>query len=679
MGLGIICRRLLGAFLFWVFFIQGPVWLGGRSLIMREKVRLFLIGLGIVLTCILVSILLVKPAPEVGRGEINLNIKAQRWAYEPYRVVVNRGDRINLKLASRDVVHGFFLEAHDIEAAIYPGRLQFHLRHPSSDKNYTPVEQVVFDADRSGKYYYRCSVTCGTLHPFMLGELIVQPNYPFRAAVGGAIGILLAGLILMFMVGKKKRNDSKAEPSRPWRLDLLEVVPGLKWLLKRKWLQFAFCLFSFACLILFIIAGFWGSPIGNRNISITIVWILWWFLLISFMLPFGSRIWCMMCPFPFLGEWLQRRRLLGPDADIQDIQSYTMSGLRKKWPAKLSNIWLQNLLFLTLCTFSAMLVTRPVFSAFILLGFTVVATLIHFVYRKRTFCNHICPVGGWMGLYSMAAMVEVRAKDPDLCIGCKTKGGATGNGRGWACPWCQYPSRLRRNNHCGFCMECIKSCDHNSMTLRARPFCSDIEIRGYDEAWMAFIMMALAIIYSATYLGPWGILKNWANVSEVQDWQGFSAFAGVIWFSSLLAVPALWFLLAWLGKKLSGDKEIPIKKIFLSYSYLLVPLGLLAWASFSLPAFMLNITHILSSISDPMGWGWDLFGMSHLEWKPFFPEYIPYIQIALLLTGLGFVMRRGYDIAQTLYGDAAAGIRSFLPFGLLCTGITIIFLRLFAG
>ena len=423
---------------------------------MKNNVALILLGICIIIICTIIPLVFLTPVTHNGQ-ERDIYISAQQWEYDPYRIIVNQGDRIRLTLASQDVVHGFFLEAHDIEAALYPGRPQFQMRHPSREKKYKPVDDVVFDVKRFGKYYYRCSVTCGTLHPFMLGELIVLPNYPFWAALGATGGILLAGFAMMFLA-QKKRPPGIERSTQSWRFDLLEALPSLKWLVKRKWFQFAFCLVNFAALLLLIIAGFWGSPIGNRNISITIVWILWWFLLISFMLPFGSRIWCMMCPFPFLGEWFQRKRLLGPSDIFSDkIKKFTMQGLKKKWPGKLSNLWLQNILFLALCTLSAMLVTRPVLSSATLLTLTVIATSIHFIFRKRTFCRHVCPVGGWMSLYSMASMVEVRTKEPNVCSECKTKSGSTGNERGWGCPWSLNPSRLQRNNDCGMCMECIKT------------------------------------------------------------------------------------------------------------------------------------------------------------------------------------------------------------------------------
>jgi hypothetical protein len=619
-------------------------------------------------------------SPDLGEPEKrDIYIRAKQYNYDPHRIVVDRGDEVHLRLASMDVVHGFFLEGHNIEAMIYPGKSQFYLRHPSIGKEHAPVEEVVFTASRSGKFRYRCSITCGTLHPFMLGEMIVKPNYPFLAGVGGVWGVFLAGFILMFLVGKNQSSVQPVASPHPWRLDLLKVIPGLNWLVRRRWLQFALVLPMLAFFFLFLIAGFFGSPIGNRNIIMTFVWILWWFLLISFMLPFGSRVWCLMCPFPFFGEWFQRRRLLGPGPCNPDAGSYPMSGLNKKWPAALSNIWLQNLLFLALCTFSAVLITRPVVTALALGSLAIIATAMHLIYRRRTFCNYVCPVSGFLGLYAMASMIEVRPKDPDICATCKVKAGLVGNEQGWACPWSQNPSKMARNNYCGLCMECIRACPNECMTLRARPFCSDVQIKGYDEAWKAFIMITIALVYSVTLLGPWGTFKEWANISEVGNWNGFLTYTGVIWFTSLAGIPALWAIAACLGRRLSGTRSISAKEIFLRYTYLLVPLGLVAWIAFSIPLILVNSTCILNTMSDPMGWGWDLCGTAHLAWKPIFPEYAVYVQIPLLLIGLGFSLKRGYEIAQGIYGNAIQGVRSLIPVGIVCTCITMVFLTLFAG
>jgi polyferredoxin/heme/copper-type cytochrome/quinol oxidase subunit 2 len=644
-----------------------------------KKLNPIIFATCIVAACALVMPLLVSPVS--GKGESirrDVTIKAQQYAYDPYRIVVNQGDKVHVRLAALDVVHGFYLEGYDIEAEIHPGKLPFKVRHPSREKKFTLADELVFTADRIGKFRYRCSTTCGTLHPFMLGELIVRPNYPFPASLGAAVGIFIAGFVLMFMAARKAENKVNPASEPAWRLDLLEIIPGLRWLVTRRWLQFAAVLPNLAVFILFLFAGLFGSPIGNRNIIITIVWILWWFLLITFLLPFGSRIWCLLCPFPFFGEWFQRRRLLGPPEGCgRNVNR--LRGLNKKWPKALSNIWLQNILFLCMCTFSSILVTRPITTAAALGGLAIAATILHMIFQRRTFCLYICPVSGFLGLYSMASMVEIRSKDPAFAAQCKVKGGIFGTDDAWACPWHQLPNKLNRNNYCGFCMECIKACPHEKMTIRARPFCADDKIQKYDEAWKAFIMITLAMVYSVVLLGPWGTLKEWANISEMWNWGGFAVYAGSIWFTCLVGLPALWAMASWLGRLLSGSDAVSGKDLFLRYSYLLVPLGLMAWIAFSFPLIMINGAYILTTLSDPLGWGWDLFGTAHIHWTPLVPEYIVYIQIPILLFGLGYTLKRGFHISQKIYPNTVQGIRSLIPVGVLCTAITLAFLKLFTG
>lgn len=89
------------------------------------------------------------------------------YAFEPGRLRVNRGDRVTVTLQSEDVVHGLYIDGYGIDIKAQPGQ---------------PV-QASFIADRLGKFKVRCSVTCGAMHPFMIGELVVGPNIPFwRAA-----------------------------------------------------------------------------------------------------------------------------------------------------------------------------------------------------------------------------------------------------------------------------------------------------------------------------------------------------------------------------------------------------------------------------------------------------------------------------------------------------------------
>ncbi|KKM95764.1 hypothetical protein LCGC14_1184970 [marine sediment metagenome] len=479
--------------------------------------------------------------------------------------------------------------------------------------------------------------------------------------------------------GKARPGASQAAPKSPWRVDLFRRVPGLRWLVTRRWFQFAVIFPNLAVFYFFLIAGVFGSPVGSRNIIIVFVWILWWFVLIAVMVPFASRVWCTVCPFPFFGEWFQRRRLIGVATGKPAVGRNRMAGLRRRWPKVFRNIWLQNLGFLALCTFSAMLVTRPIVSVIVLGGLFVVATITHVIFRQRSFCMYLCPVSGFLSLYSMTSMLALRSKSKDVCGECKQKACLTGNEDGWGCPWFQHVQKLDRNNYCGLCMECVKSCPHDNVTLYARPFASDTLLKGYDEVWKAFIMLTLAMAYSVVLLGPWGVLKNWANISEVGDWVGFLTYAGSLWFVALVGLPLIYYAAIRAGRWLAGSEAVTTKDMFVQYGYTLVPLGLFAWIAFSIPLVMINGSYIVSIISDPLGWGWDIFGTADVHWTPILPEYATWFQIPVLALGLYWAIKKGFEIAVRMHGTVRQAGRSILPLCVLLLLVTTVFIVLFVG
>jgi polyferredoxin len=89
----------------------------------------------------------------------------------------------------------------------------------------------------------------------------------------------------------------------------------------------------------------------------------------------------------------------------------------------------------------------------------------------------------------MAAMTEVRAVDPEVCKKHKEKCCYAGGPSGWACPWNEYMGEMNRNNYCGLCTECIKSCPKDNVSIFLRPFGSDRILKGYDEMFNVIIML----------------------------------------------------------------------------------------------------------------------------------------------------------------------------------------------
>lgn len=115
-------------------------------------------------------------------------------------------------------------------------------------------------------------------------------------------------------------------------------------------------------------------------------------------------------------------------------------------------------MFLTMGTFSTVLVTYPPATAWVLIGMVVLAISMSFIWELRAFCRYLCPINAFVGLYGMAGKLALRYSDADVCAKCKVHTCELGNKNGWACPYGLRVEHIEENNDCGLCTECVKSC-----------------------------------------------------------------------------------------------------------------------------------------------------------------------------------------------------------------------------
>ena len=458
-----------------------------------------------------------------------------------------------------------------------------------------------------------------------------------------------------------------------WRFDLTQIKPIRK-LFKSRWFPLALLIFNLFIFTVILLSAFIGGySAGSYNFGIMIVWILWWVLLMLFLVPLFSRGWCLMCPFPIFSDWFHRGRLFS-------VKKRKQNGLAKKWPKSMKNMWLLNIGFLFTTFFSGFFNVRPL-ATFIVLGLIILlAFLIGLVFPKRTFCLYMCPVSGFIGLYSQFGMAEVRRIDPEVCKGHRPKTCFVGNEEGDGCPWNLTPYDFQKNTYCGMCLECFKTCPHDNMAFNIRPLGVDLlvdsrlEPKGLDEAWKAFIMLGIAMMFFLTFQGPWGFIKDMVRGATLGGYLGFVSFHSVF---NLAVVPGVFLLFSYLSKLFSGDSSVPLKKVFVTFAYTLIPLGLGVWIAFSIGIILPNGSYILHVISDPFAWGWNLFGTAHVPWTPVATGLLGYLQGAVMVIFYLFSIDYGYKLARRVYGDEDQARRGWIPMLVYLTLITVGFLWLF--
>jgi heme/copper-type cytochrome/quinol oxidase subunit 2 len=139
----------------------------------------------------LMMVIMLVPIPYLSKPRTHhITLDSQQYEYDPGRVEVHQGDTVIIDFTASDVVHGFFLDGYGIETRVEPGL----------------TKRIEFVADKPGKFRFRCSVSCGSMHPFMIGELVVGPNTTlYRAAATMLIGI--AGTLIYLWSFKGEQHE----------------------------------------------------------------------------------------------------------------------------------------------------------------------------------------------------------------------------------------------------------------------------------------------------------------------------------------------------------------------------------------------------------------------------------------------------------------------------------------
>ena len=442
--------------------------------------------------------------------------------------------------------------------------------------------------------------------------------------------------------------------------DLMEIG-WFKRLVRWRGLQFTFMFALLAGFGVIAYAGLFGTPVGGDNIGSTVTWLIWWTLIPVTMLV-AARIWCFMCPWIAPGEWLQRLAFWN-----KGKRSLT---LNKKAPKFMRNFWLITLLFviLTWMDFTYELANQPETTVYIAVAFVLLAVMVSLVFEKRTFCRSFCPVGGVISAYSLAAPIELRNKDAEVCRHCKTRDCIKGNEKGYACPMMIYPYAIDRNTHCVLCTECAKTCPNDNISINIRRPFQDLFKEGLGflrTRDITFSLSAIAVILlglipfensimTPAYVGIEESLGNSLGIAPL------TLRTIVFVLSGLVAMGVFWGL-SWLTGKSARDTAYGTKGIFVWFALAFIPLAIAMHLAHNFFHMFVEGAAVIPALSDPFGFGWNLFGTAGISFTVLPTAVVPTFQVLAVGLGLAASVYCLYRLTINMFKERRQALRALAP------------------
>jgi hypothetical protein len=323
-------------------------------------------------------------------------------------------------------------------------------------------------------------------------------------------------------------------------------------------------------------------------------------------------------------------------------------------------------------------------TAAIVLGFAALAVLVGLFFERRSFCRHLCPIGGLIGIYSMTAPLELRAKDGAVCAADREKACYRGSATASGCPMLEFPASLDRNNYCTFCAACVGGCGHANLALRLRAFGKDLwasRHRALDEAYLAAALVGLTLLVTAGMLTAWP-----AWISALARWLPAGVRASlkpvtylglvesvVLLGGALVVVPLVVLAAAAAANRRAEGHALGLRRTFVTFAYMLVPVGLGMHLAHNLGHLLLEGAGIVPVVQRAV-LTWTPWSLGVPDWRvlPLAPEPVVLLLQATFVVGFfGLSLVAGHRLALRAYETARAASRALVPMAILSLLFTV--------
>lgn len=448
---------------------------------------------------------------------------------------------------------------------------------------------------------------------------------------GSAAAVLLSFVVVGLFVGKEHA------PQRYPRFDLLRIGV-LRVMFESRALRFALRLVSVGLFVLVILTGFFGEQAPGYNFAPTFVWILWW-VGFSFFVAFVGNLWPLVNPWKVLFEWADGlARRLGTERGLQLDEPYPESwGV---WPALALYfvfVWVELVFGGSPAPFNI---------ALLAVLYSLVTWAGMAVFGKEVWLRNGEPFSVFFGILGKFAPTEVRVTDQRPCRECE---GSCNKGDG-----------------CVNCYECFEKAAPEDREINVRPPAVGLALPGrMTVSRTAFVIFMLAsVTYDGLSATPlWGqvgalaapIARGSGNLSNL-----VLGTLGLVSVSLLFLTVYLTFV--WISRTVGGGKA-GLMRLAGAYAYSLVPIALAYQVAHYYTLLLFNGQIAIVQISDPFGWGWNLFGTAGYQMNNAVlgAAFVWYSQVLLIVAGHVIAVYLAHAVALRLLGDSRRAQRSQYP------------------
>ncbi len=474
---------------------------------------------------------------------------------------------------------------------------------------------------------------------FFQHQMLGIPGWMFQFGVGFLL-LISFGLFELLARRRAKRAEGDGPDAFADGLGMRLSLTDWRWfnrLVRSRFTRPIAQGFFVLAFVVVLAAGLFGDQSPGRNLAPVLTWTVWWGGLVVAIL-FVGKAWCYVCPWDAMATWIDR--LGGKDG----------LGLKLKWPRAARNIWLATILFvgLTWIDIGLGITTLPRATAWLGLAMFGLAFVSVLLFDRRAFCRYGCLVGRVSGLYALFAGLELRAKDAETCATCETKACYRGDEEWDGCPTFEYPRTMVTNTYCILCMDCLRSCPGDNISLNVRPWGVDLvkdRRPRTDEAYLCLLMLSITVLHGLTMTPAWGELTGWLQErTSLGELSAVTLAVTGVMFMPLLVYASL----VWVSTRAAPG--LGARRLFLEYSYSLLPIALFYHLAHNSEHLLMEGPKVVAFLSDPLGRGWDLFGTAERAMAPLITlEGLWGIQVLLVLVGHVYALWIADRITRRLF------------------------------